>query len=256
MAALARDALAGRLALVTGGRTGMGRAACIALAEAGADIVSISRSDEGIAEHLAAPVRNAGRSFTAYACDVADREALYDCLATIRDSHPPVDILVNNAGTIARQPAETHDDDSWDRVLDTNLTAAFLLTREVGKTMVARGAGKIIFIASLLSFQGGLGVASYAASKGGVKQLVMAFANEWAAKGVNVNGIAPGYIRTDLTAALRNDSARAKSILDRIPAGRWGEPEDIASSVVFLASPAAEYIHGTILAVDGGWLGR
>ncbi|MEX0369518.1 MAG: SDR family oxidoreductase, partial [Tateyamaria sp.] len=170
--------------------------------------------------------------------------------------HPQIDILINNAGTILRTPAAEHPDDMWDTVIEVNLNAQFILTREIGKTMVERGAGKIIFTASLLTFQGGITVPGYAASKGGIGQLTMAFANEWAGKGVNVNAIAPGYIDTDNTEALRNDPVRSKSILERIPAGRWGKPEDFKGPAVFLASDASAYMHGHIMLVDGGWMGR
>jgi 2-deoxy-D-gluconate 3-dehydrogenase len=167
-----------------------------------------------------------------------------------------VDILVNNAGMILRQPAAQHTDDNWDKVLSLNLDAAFILAREFGGTMIARRSGKIIFTCSLLSFQGGINVPGYAASKGALSSLVKALANEWASQGVNVNGIAPGYISTDNTEALRSDPARSRSIMDRIPAGRWGEPDDFRGPAVFLASPASDYVHGTILTVDGGWMGR
>jgi 2-dehydro-3-deoxy-D-gluconate 5-dehydrogenase len=169
---------------------------------------------------------------------------------------PPVDILVNNAGMILRKPAAEHPDEYWDRILEANVTSAFILSREVGREMVARGSGKIIFLASVLSFQGGINVPSYSASKGAVAQLVKALANEWAGKGVNVNAIAPGYVATDNTEALRQDPERSAAILSRIPANRWGRPEDFAGPVVFLASPASDYVHGTILGVDGGWMGR
>ena len=171
-------------------------------------------------------------------------------------SGTPIDILVNNAGTIRRAPVATHSDEDWDKVLEVNLSAQFILTREIGKSMLARGRGKVIFIASLLTFQGGITVPGYAASKGGIGQLTMALSNEWAGKGVNVNAIAPGYIETDNTTALRADAARSKAILDRIPAGRWGRPEDLQGAAVFLASSASDYVNGTILTVDGGWMGR
>jgi 2-deoxy-D-gluconate 3-dehydrogenase len=169
---------------------------------------------------------------------------------------PPIDILVNNAGTILRKPISEHPDEYWDKVIEINLTAQFILTRELGKKMVDRGYGKIVFIASLLSFQGGILVPGYASSKGGIKQLTMAFANEWASKGVTVNAIAPGYIATDNTKALREDPVRNKSILDRIPAGRWGTPEDLMGTVVYLCSDASNYLNGTVVTVDGGWMGR
>jgi 2-deoxy-D-gluconate 3-dehydrogenase len=164
--------------------------------------------------------------------------------------------LLNNAGTILRAPAAEHSDAFWDKVLEVNLSAQFVLSRELGKEMLARGAGKIIFTASLLTFQGGVTVPGYAASKGGIGQLTMALANEWAGKGVNVNAIAPGYIDTDNTEALRNDPVRSQQILARIPAGRWGKPDDFKGPAVFLASAASDYVHGTILVVDGGWMGR
>jgi 2-deoxy-D-gluconate 3-dehydrogenase len=167
-----------------------------------------------------------------------------------------IDILVNNAGTIMRSPAAEHPDEYWDKVMAINLDAQFILAREIGKHMLQRGSGKIVFTCSLLSFQGGVFVPGYAASKGAIASLVKALANEWAGKGINVNGIAPGYISTDNTEALRNDLVRSKSILDRIPAGRWGEPEDFKGAIVFLASDAAKYVHGEILTVDGGWMGR
>ncbi|MDH3246806.1 MAG: SDR family oxidoreductase, partial [Saprospiraceae bacterium] len=167
-----------------------------------------------------------------------------------------IDILVNNAGTILRKPAVEHSDEFYDKVVEVNQNAQFILTREIGKEMVMRGMGKIVFTASLLTFQGGITVPGYAASKGAIGQLTMAFANEWASKGVNVNAIAPGYISTDNTEALRNNPVRSKAILERIPAGRWGEPEDFAGPIVFLCSAASDYIHGTIMLVDGGWMGR
>jgi 2-deoxy-D-gluconate 3-dehydrogenase len=181
---------------------------------------------------------------------------LYAFIKKVNEVHPVVDILINNAGTIMRKPAAEHPDEYWDQVLALNLDTPFILAREFGKQMVERGSGKIIFTCSLLTFQGGITVPGYAASKGALGSLVKALANEWAAKGVNVNGIAPGYIATDNTEALRNDKERSASILSRIPAGRWGNPDDFKGATVFLASSAADYVHGTILTVDGGWMGR
>jgi 2-deoxy-D-gluconate 3-dehydrogenase len=248
--------LDGRLALVTGCRRGIGFAIAEALAEAGADIAGVSRSLEDGGGEIGARVRALGRRFFPYRCDLADRAALSELLARLAAELPPVDILVNNAGSILRAPAVAHSDEAWDSILATNLTAPWRLAREIGRTMVERRSGKILFIASLLSFQGGILVPSYAASKGGVAQLVKALANEWAPFGVCVNAIAPGYIATDNTAALREDPARGPAILSRIPAGRWGEPADLAGAAVFLASRASDYVHGAIVVVDGGWLGR
>ena len=197
-----------------------------------------------------------GRSFKGYRCDFSDRKALYSFIKEVKADFPKIDILVNNAGTILRAPAVEHGDELWDKVIDVNLNAQFILSREIGKEMVARGTGKIIFTASLLTFQGGVTVPGYAASKGAIGQLVMALSNEWAGQGVNVNAIAPGYIDTDNTEALRNDPERSASILARIPQGRWGTPEDFKGPAVFLASEAASYVNGTTLLVDGGWMGR
>ena len=197
-----------------------------------------------------------GRRFKGYACDFSDREALYSFLTQVKKGFSKIDILVNNAGMIMRKPAAEHPDDYWDKVIEVNLNAQFILAREIGKEMLGRGYGKIIFTASLLTFQGGITVPGYAASKGGVGQLTMALSNEWAGKGVNVNAIAPGYIATDVTAALRADKKRSREILARIPAGRWGEPRDLMGAVLFLASPASDYVNGVILTVDGGWMGR
>ena len=248
--------LSGRTALVTGCKRGIGRAMARALAEAGADIIGVSASLEPSGSAVAADVEACGRSFAAYRCDFADRAALSAFVADVTAAHPRIDILVNNAGTIRRAPATEHRDDDWDTVIEVNLSAQFVLSREIGKRMIDQGGGKIIFTASVLTFQGGITVPGYAASKGGIGQLTMALANEWAGKGVNVNAIAPGYVSTDNTEALRRDSQRSRAILERIPAGRWGEPEDFAGPVVFLASPASDYMHGAILTIDGGWLGR
>jgi 2-deoxy-D-gluconate 3-dehydrogenase len=248
--------LSGKTALVTGCKRGIGLSMAVALAEAGADIVGVSASLEKTGSTVEKDVLALGRSFRAYQCDLSQRSALYSFLEDLQQEVPVIDILVNNAGTILRKPAADHSDDYWDTVIDTNLNAPFILTREIGRSMVARGSGKIIFTASLLTFQGGITVPGYAASKGAVGSLVKAFANEWAAKGVNVNAIAPGYIATDNTETLREDAERSKSILSRIPAGRWGEPEDFKGITVFLASEAANYVHGTVVTVDGGWMGR
>lgn len=248
--------LTGRTALVTGCKRGIGRAMAEALAEAGADIIGVSASLEASGSEVEQAVNATGRSFRGYACDFADRAALYRFIAEVKANHPVVDILVNNAGTILRAPAVEHSDEYWDQVIEVNLNAQFVLTREFGREMVERGSGKVIFTASLLTFQGGITVPGYAASKGGIGQLTMAFANEWAKSGVNVNAIAPGYIATDNTQALRDDPVRREQILARIPAGRWGEPEDFKGPVVFLASDAASYVHGTTMLVDGGWMGR
>lgn len=248
--------LSGKTALVTGARRGIGRAMAEALAGAGADIIAVSASMAPDGGPLGEAVRAMGRQCSAHACDFSDRVALRAFARQVLADHQRIDILVNNAGTIRRAPAAEHDDEIWDEVIETNLSAQFVLTREIGRRMLEQGHGKVIFTASLLTFQGGITVPGYAASKGGVGQLTKAFANEWAGRGINVNAIAPGYIATDNTEALRNDPERRKAILERIPAGRWGEAEDFGGPVVFLASDASNYVHGTILNVDGGWMGR
>lgn len=243
-------------ALVTGCNKGIGMAIAIALAEAGADIIGVSRSMPAGGSDIANMVFTLGRKFYSYQCDFSDRDDLYRFITKVTTDHPAIDILVNNAGNIKRNPIVDHSDAYWDEIIQTNLTSQFILTREIGKGMVARSQGKIIFIASLLSFQGGILVPGYAASKGGIQSLIKSFANEWASNGININGIAPGYIATDNTEALRNDPDRSTSILYRIPAGRWGRPEDLAGAAIFLASSASEYVNGTIITVDGGWMGR
>jgi 2-deoxy-D-gluconate 3-dehydrogenase len=248
--------LTGRLAVVTGCRRGIGLAMARALAEAGADIVGVSASLEDTGSDVAAQVAAAGRTFTGYRVDLAHRPAALRLADTLGQLDRDVDILVNNAGTIRRTPAADHADEDWDHVLAVDLTAPFVLARELGRRMLARGRGKIIFTASLLSFQGGINIPGYTAAKSGIAGLTRALANEWAGRGVNVNAIAPGYIATDNTQALRDDPERSRSILERIPAGRWGRPEDLAGVTVFLASAASDYVHGTIIPVDGGWLGR
>lgn len=248
--------LDGKTAVVTGCKRGIGKAMAIALAEAGADIVGVSATLETRGSAVEKAVGALGRKFTGYSCDFSDRAALRKFTTTLKSDHKKIDILVNNAGTIKRAPAAEHSDEFWDEVIEVNLSAQFLLSREVGAQMIENGSGKIIFTASLLTFQGGITVPGYAASKGGIGQLTMALANEWGSKGINVNAIAPGYIRTDNTQALQDNKERHDAILERIPAGRWGEPQDFAGPVVFLASDAANYLHGTIVTVDGGWMGR
>jgi 2-dehydro-3-deoxy-D-gluconate 5-dehydrogenase len=248
--------LTGKTALVTGCKRGIGRAMAVGLAEAGADIIGVSASLETSGSAVEKEIVATGRSFSAYACDFSERKALYAFIKQVKADHPRIDILINNAGTILRKPAAEHPDEYWDKVLEVNLSAQFILSREIGKEMVARKSGNIIFTASLLTFQGGITVPGYAASKGGIGQLVMALSNEWAGQGVNVNAIAPGYIATDNTQALQDDPERSKAILSRIPAGRWGQPEDFKGVTVFLASDAAQYVNGATYLVDGGWMGR
>lgn len=248
--------LKGKVALVTGCKRGIGKAMAEALAEAGADIIGVSANLELQGSEIEKSVTALGRKFFAYQCDFASRSALMGFYEQVKKDHDVIDILVNNAGTILRKPIAEHPDEYWDEVIAVNQTAPFILTREIGRDMVSRGSGKVIFTASLLTFQGGITVPGYAASKGAIGQLTKAFANEWASKGVNVNAIAPGYISTDNTTALRADENRSRSIMERIPAGRWGEPDDFKGPVVFLASAASNYMHGTVMTVDGGWMGR
>ena len=247
--------LAGKIAVVTGANRGIGRAIALALAEAGADIVGTSRqmSDD---ESIAKEVRALGQKFFPFACDMKNRAESTALAKKVLTEVGQVDILVNNAGTIRRENIADYSLADWDEVVEVNLTAPFILTQDFGKPMLERGVGKVIFISSLLSYQGGIRVPAYTASKSGIAGLVKAFANEWAGKGVNVNAVAPGYIVTDNTEALRADPIRYEAITGRIPAGRWGEGSDIAGSVVFLASENADYLHGSTVTVDGGWMGR
>ena len=247
--------LAGKIAVVTGANRGIGHAIALALAEAGADIVGTSRqmSDD---ESIAKEVRALGQKFFPFACDMKNRAESTSLAKKVLSEVGQVDILVNNAGTIRRENIADYSLADWDEVVEVNLTAPFILTQDFGKLMLERGAGKVIFISSLLSYQGGIRVPAYTASKSGIAGLVKAFANEWAGKGVNVNAVAPGYIVTDNTEALRADPIRYEAITGRIPAGRWGEGSDIAGSVVFLASENADYLHGSTITVDGGWMGR
>jgi 2-dehydro-3-deoxy-D-gluconate 5-dehydrogenase len=256
MGILEQFKLNGKTALVTGCNKGIGKAMAIGLAEAGADIIGVSASLALTGSDIENEIKALGKNFKAYQCDFADRTSLTNFTQKVTSENNQIDILVNNAGTIMRNPAAEHSDEFWDKVMAINLDAQFIITREVGKKMITQGSGKIIFTASLLSFQGGINVPGYAASKGAIASLIKAFANEWAGKGINVNGIAPGYIATDNTEALRADPVRSKSILDRIPANRWGETEDFKGVTVFLASKASDYLNGTIITVDGGWMGR
>ena len=246
--------LTGQLAVVTGAKRGIGFAMAEALAAAGADVIGVSATLEASGSAIEQAVLSHGRSFEAHAVDFADRAAvlaLGEQLATRN-----VDILVNNAGTIERAPAAEHPLELWDRVLEVDLSSQFALTQLLARPMLARGRGKVIFTASLLTFQGGINVPGYAAAKSGIGGLTKALANEWAAQGVNVNAIAPGYIATDNTQALQDDPDRSSSILARIPAGRWGSASDLGGATVFLASAASDYVSGVVLPVDGGWLGR
>lgn len=257
MTVLDKLRLDGRVALVTGASQGIGRAMATALAEAGADIVNLSRVRQPPhVDVTGALVEGHGRDYRHYATDLADRASVYRSIEAVKRDLGTPDILVNNAGTIARTPIATHSDEDWDSVVAVNLSSQFIITREFGRDMLERRSGKVVFTCSLLSFQGGITVPGYAASKAGVARLVMAFANEWASAGINVNGIAPGYIATENTTALRADPDRSRAILERIPAGRWGTPGDLAGPCVFLASAASDYVHGSIITVDGGWMGR
>lgn len=248
--------LEGKTALVTGCKRGIGFAMAEALAEAGADILGVSASLETEGSDIEKAVKATGRKFKGYQCDFSDRKSLYSFIEKVKSENPQIDILINNAGTIMRKPAAEHPDEYWDKVIEVNQNAQFILTREIGKEMIKRGSGKVIFTASLLTFQGGITVPGYAASKGAIGQLTKAFANEWASKGVQINAIAPGYIATDNTEALRNDPDRSESILSRIPAGRWGKPEDFKGPTIFLASSASDYMNGEVMLVDGGWMAR
>ncbi len=248
--------LTGKTALVTGCNKGIGMAMAIGLAEAGADIIGVSANMPLSGSEIEKSITSLGRSFKPYQCDFSDRASLRNFIEKVTAENSRIDILVNNAGMILRNPAAEHSDEFWDKVIAVNLDAQFILSREIGRKMIQQGSGKIIFTASLLSFQGGINVPGYAASKGAIASLIKALANEWASKGINVNGIAPGYIATDNTEALRNDPERSRSILSRIPANRWGEPGDFKGVTVFLASAASDYMNGTIVTVDGGWMGR
>lgn len=246
--------LKGKTALVTGSSRGLGAGIAVALAEAGANVAI--HGSRVVPESTQQALTARGANHFSVVGDVSDGSVCERLVEEVVDHFGTIDILVNNAGTIRRAPAVDHPDEDWQKVIDTNLSSVFRLTKHAGKHMLQRGSGKIINIASLLTFQGGVFVPSYAAAKGGVGQLTKAFANEWAAKGVNVNAIAPGYMATDNTEALRANPERSRQIMERIQAGRWGSPEDLAGAVIFLASSASDYVHGHILVVDGGWLSR
>ena len=245
--------LAGKKALVTGSSKGIGASIAVAMAQAGADLVLVGRSEDSLKSTREA-IENLGKSVELLICDVQSRSEISAAFKDIDQLN--VDITVNNAGSISRAPAIEATMEEWDRIIDTNLNSVFQISQLCAKSMLQRGQGRIINVASLLSFQGGINVPAYTASKHGVAGITKALANEWGGKGVNVNAIAPGYISTDNTEALRNDPDRSTSILARIPLGRWGNPEDLAATAVFLASPAAAYINGELLTVDGGWMGR
>jgi 2-deoxy-D-gluconate 3-dehydrogenase len=247
--------LAGRVALVTGSSRGLGAAMARALAMAGADVV-LHASTNAPADAAAALASECGVRTSGLVADLQNRDEVDALVPGVLDRMGRLDIVVNNAGIIRRGDAAAYADADWDAVLEVNLSSAFRLCRAAGAHMLAAGYGKIVNIASVLSFQGGVRVPAYAAAKGGIAQLTKALANEWAAKGVNVNAIAPGYMHTDNTRALSDDPVRNRQILDRIPAGRWGEPGDLGGATVFLASSASDYVHGHVLVVDGGWMGR
>ena len=245
--------LSGRVALVTGANTGLGQAIAVALAGAGADIVAVGRTEP---KDTQASVQSLGRRFLAVHADLADTSVVPAVVESALSEFGQLDILVNNAGIIRRSDAVDFTEADWDAVVDVNLKSAFFLTQAVGRHMIQAGRGKVINIASMLSFQGGIRVASYTASKSAIAGITRLLANEWASKGVNVNAIAPGYFATSNTTALRADENRNRDILARIPAARWGQPEDLGGAAVFLAAPASDYVHGAIIPVDGGWLAR
>ena len=249
---LDRFRLDGKVAVVTGGAKGIGRGIAVALAEAGADIAVVSRRPSPDIEKS---ILNLGRRYTHHSADLTERAQTRNVIPTVVEKMGGLDILVNNAGIIRRSPAAEHPEEDWDATMESDLNAVFILSQAAGRIMLKKGRGKIINIASVLSFQGGINIVAYTSAKHGVAGLTRALANDWASKGINVNAIAPGYFATEFTGALQKDPERSKAILGRAPAGRWGDPlEDMAGAAVFLASPASDFIHGAILPVDGGWL--
>jgi 2-dehydro-3-deoxy-D-gluconate 5-dehydrogenase len=254
MGVLDRFKLDGKLALVTGAAGGLGAAIAVALAEAGAHVAC--HGNRRAAERTAEQIRALGRKAESFAADLSELNGASDLYDAVTAKMGAPEILVNNAGMIYREAAEDYDTEEWLKVVQVNLNSVFQLSQLAGRAMLEQRRGKIINIASLLSFQGGIRVPAYAASKGGVAQLTKALTNEWAGRGVQVNAIAPGYFRTENTTALQQDETRSRQILERIPAGRWGEPEDLAAAAVFLASPASDYVTGEVLVVDGGWMAR
>ena len=248
--------LDGKVALVTGASRGLGAAMAVALATAGAE-VALHASERPATATASAIATLGGRRTETFTANLADRHAADRLITDTLSAFGRLDVLINNAGIIRRQRAADHTDEDWDAVIELNLTSVFRLSRAAGRYLIERGeGGKIVNVASMLTFQGGIGVPSYAAAKGGVGQLTKALANEWAPHRINVNAIAPGYMETDNTRALQADPVRNRHITDRIPAGRWGIPEDLAGAVVFLSSHASDYVHGHVLVVDGGWLSR
>lgn len=247
--------LEGQVALVTGASRGIGKGIAVGLASAGANLALVARSESTLIE-AREEIQALGAQAEIFPCDMNQTENIPDLVAAVNASYGQIDILVNNAGTTHRDAVVNFPEERWDDVIRVNLKSVWLLSQQVGRSMVERGSGKIINIASLLSFSGGIRTAAYAASKGGIAQLTKALANEWASKGINVNALAPGYIKTDMTSAILNDPVRVAEFMDRIPAGKFGTPDDIAGAAVFLASEAASYIHGHILTVDGGWMAR
>lgn len=243
--------LEGKVSVVTGGTRGLGRAIAVGLAEAGSDIAVVSRSDS---EELEETITALGRRYLHHGADLGDRASTKTVIPAIAEKMQRVDILVNNAGIIRRSAARDYSENDWDQTLEIDLTAAFILSQAAGRIMLHQGKGKIINVASVMAFQGGLNVVGYAASKHALAGVTKALSNEWASKGVNVNALAPSFFVTELTKPIQEDPERSKSITGRTPAGRWGYPEELAGAVVFLASPASDFVHGVVLPVDGGWM--
>lgn len=252
---LDKFSLNGKVALVSGASSGLGQSIAIALAEAGADVACHARVVDKAQETITR-IKTLGRRAVEVAGDMADRQTPQQITEKTLHQFGRIDILINNAGMIRRSPAVDHSEDDWSTVIEVNLSSVFRLSQSVGRKMLEQGSGKIVNVASLLSFQGGITVPAYTASKSGVAGLTKALSNEWARHGVNVNAIAPGYMATKNTEPLRADETRSRQILERIPAGRWGEPDDLAGAAVFLSSSASDYIHGHVLVIDGGWMAR